>query len=53
MELDQNSHINTNDGGGISGQQNGSLPGTSSNGSTPQMSVILTIRLLMQSKVCH
>jgi predicted RNA-binding protein YlqC (UPF0109 family) len=48
MELDQNSQLITNDGG-VNGQQNGPVAGTSNNG-TPQMSVILTIRLLMQSK---
>jgi predicted RNA-binding protein YlqC (UPF0109 family) len=53
MELDQISQIITNDGA-INGQQNGSIAGTSNNNNnnngTPQMSVILTIRLLMQSK---
>uniref|UniRef100_A0A914Y2X1 K Homology domain-containing protein n=1 Tax=Panagrolaimus superbus TaxID=310955 RepID=A0A914Y2X1_9BILA len=49
MELDQSSQIITNDGA-INGQQNGPVAGTSNNNGTPQMSVILTIRLLMQSK---
>lgn len=52
MELNQQpdfSLINANEGA-INGQQNGQVAGTSTS-STPQMSVILTIRLLMQSKV--